>query len=157
MAVICTEAVRSAFAYRETPSIVLFFNLLWRDKEGWFPPGKPARWGTMVTSSTAIATRNNWVFLGNNGKAKISNKITVHRWMLHRLSEGEAQKTTRTTSGLLFDLIIRHHWKECNQWQQKFKVEGHCGFHYFKPGSPNFFVRGPHRLLYNSPRAGHLT
>ena len=24
-------------------------------------------------------------------------------------------------------------------------------------GSPNFFVRGPHKLLLNSPRAGHLT
>jgi len=25
------------------------------------------------------------------------------------------------------------------------------------PGSPNFFVRGPHNLSHNSPRAGHLT
>jgi len=24
-------------------------------------------------------------------------------------------------------------------------------------GSPNFFVRGPHKLLLNSPRAAHLT
>jgi len=24
-------------------------------------------------------------------------------------------------------------------------------------GSPNFFVRGPHEVLLNSPRAGHLT
>jgi len=24
-------------------------------------------------------------------------------------------------------------------------------------GAPNFFVRGPHKLLLNSPRAGYLT
>jgi len=26
-----------------------------------------------------------------------------------------------------------------------------------KAGSPKFFVQGPHKLLHNSPRAGHLT
>jgi len=24
-------------------------------------------------------------------------------------------------------------------------------------GTPNFFIRGPHKLLHNSSRAGHLT
>ena len=27
---------------------------------------------------------------------------------------------------------------------------------WFRTGSPNFFIQGPHKPLHNSPRAGHL-
>ena len=30
-------------------------------------------------------------------------------------------------------------------------------YHWLKQGSPYFFVRGPHKLLHTSSRAGHLT
>jgi len=29
--------------------------------------------------------------------------------------------------------------------------------HTVAQGSPNFYVRGPNKLLYNSPRAAHIT
>ena len=37
------------------------------------------------------------------------------------------------------------------------KTRSNLQLHAIQQGSPNFFDRGPHKLLHNSSRAGHLT
>ena len=41
--------------------------------------------------------------------------------------------------------------------ERRFLPSVSYGGHRLDQGSPNFFVRGPHKLLYNSSMAGHLT
>jgi len=56
----------------------------------------------------------------------------------------------------LFCLNIRQHGRQILWFKSHVDGRRLCTVG-LNQGSPNFFVRGPHKLLQNIPRAGHLT